>query len=206
MKPRPTCVERAWRSNEAALRRYLLRRLGDRGAVEDLVQDVFVRAVQQADGFCSLSNPRAWLFRVAHNALVDFVRLRHQAEPIDDLPLPAPVPEDEPLRDLEACVARTLPTLAEPDRQALQLADLEGLPQQALATSLGLSLSGAKSRVQRARARLRAALVERCGIQFDERGRIVGHRGPAPAPTFRIRPSASPGASPGASNTPPAGA
>jgi RNA polymerase sigma-70 factor (ECF subfamily) len=204
MQMRLSCVERAWRSHEAELRRYLLRRLRDRDAAEDLAQDVFVRAAGQGQGFCSVSNPRAWLFRVAHNALVDFVRLRHQAESIDDLPLPAPVSEDEPLRDLEACIVRTLPTLAEQDRQALQRADLDGLSQRALAVSLGLSLSGAKSRVQRARARLRAALVARCGIQFDERGRIVGHRGPSPAPTFQIRPSASPRTASGASGTHPA--
>ncbi len=61
------------------------------------------------------------------------------------------------------------------DRLAITLCDLQGLTQQALAERLGLSLAGAKSRVQRARARLRARLVAACQVQFDETGRVCCH-------------------------------
>jgi RNA polymerase sigma-70 factor, ECF subfamily len=59
------------------------------------------------------------------------------------------------------------------DRQALELVELEGLTQAATASRLGLSVSGMKSRVQRARRRLRAALDDCCQIVLDGRGGVV---------------------------------
>ena len=65
-----------------------------------------------------------------------------------------------------------LAELSEADRLALTLCDIEGQPQQVLADRLGLSLPGAKSRLQRARVRLRQRLVEACQVRFDEAGTV----------------------------------
>ena len=51
--------------------------LSDGDAADDVLQDVFVKAMRQGQGFCSLDNPRAWLFQVARNALVDRARTAH---------------------------------------------------------------------------------------------------------------------------------
>ncbi len=58
-------------------------------------------------------------------------------------------------------------------RRAIELTELEGMTQAAAAERLGLSLPGAKSRVQRGRARLRAMLLRCCEIETDRRGRVV---------------------------------
>lgn len=63
--------------------------------------------------------------------------------------------------------------LPEPYRQALELSELEGIPQRKVAERLGISLSGAKSRIQRGRKLLRDALLECCHFDFDRRGRIL---------------------------------
>ena len=59
-------------------------------------------------------------------------------------------------------------------REAVQLAEVEGLPQQAVADRLGLSLSGAKSRIQRGRAMLKDVLQRCCSFELDVRGRVMG--------------------------------
>ncbi len=70
--------------------------------------------------------------------------------------------------------------LPEKYRQALILTELQGLPQQALAERLGISLSGAKSRVQRGREKLRQALLDCCHFEFDRRGGIISYQARCP--------------------------
>ena len=58
-----TCVAQAWQVHESELRGYLRHRMVDRDAADDMLQDVFVKAMRQGQGFCDLDNPRAWLAR-----------------------------------------------------------------------------------------------------------------------------------------------
>jgi RNA polymerase sigma-70 factor (ECF subfamily) len=66
--------------------------------------------------------------------------------------------------------------LASPYREAITLTELDGLTQVAAAAQLGISASGMKSRVQRARAQLRDMLVSCCEIELDRRGGITSYR------------------------------
>ena len=59
--------------------------------------------------------------------------------------------------------------------EALYLTEYEGLTQKELAERLGIGLSGAKSRVQRARARLKAMLLDCCHFELDRRGRVTNY-------------------------------
>ena len=59
-------------------------------------------------------------------------------------------------------------------REAVRMAEIEEQPQQAVADRLGLTLSGAKSRVQRGRAMLKNVLERCCSFEFDVRGRVTG--------------------------------
>ena len=60
-------------------------------------------------------------------------------------------------------------------REAVQLAELEGLSQQEVAERLGLSLSGAKSRIRRGRGMLKEALEACCHFEFDRRGNMTDY-------------------------------
>jgi RNA polymerase sigma-70 factor (ECF subfamily) len=64
-------------------------------------------------------------------------------------------------------------SLPEPYRDALVLTEFEGLTQKELAERLGISLSGAKSRVQRGREKLKEMLFDCCRFEFDRRGRMI---------------------------------
>jgi RNA polymerase sigma-70 factor (ECF subfamily) len=68
-----------------------------------------------------------------------------------------------------------LGALPTPYRQALALAEVEGLSQREIAGLEGLSLSGAKSRVQRARRMLRAALLSCCRVELDRHGSVLDY-------------------------------
>ena len=60
-----------------------------------------------------------------------------------------------------------------PYREAVQWYEIDGLPQQEIAARTGLSLSGAKSRIQRGRAMLKETLDRCCLLEFDRRGNLM---------------------------------
>ncbi|HEX8980413.1 MAG TPA: sigma-70 family RNA polymerase sigma factor [Parasulfuritortus sp.] len=165
------CLLTAWQRHETELRAWLRGRLGSRHDAEDLLQDLFLKALRQDQRFCEIGNARAWLFEVGRNALAD--RLRLKREEIE-LPEELAAESDEPdaVDSLAACLPRALAELSEEDRDALTLCDLENMNQTDYARLRGLSLPAAKSRLQRARKRLRAHLTGVCQVRFDEAGKV----------------------------------
>jgi RNA polymerase sigma-70 factor, ECF subfamily len=172
------CISAAWAAHEAELRGYLRRQMNYGDAADDLLQDVFVKAMRQGEGFCTLDKPRAWLFEVARHALVDRARRTRPAVPIDDLAdeLEAPAAEAPPAVDaLTVCLARVLDELAPDDAAILRACDLQGQTVRAYAEARGLGLPAAKSRLLRARQRLRERMTAACQVRFEPDGGVAGH-------------------------------
>jgi len=66
--------------------------------------------------------------------------------------------------------------LTETYREAVDLYELHRVPQKQIADKLGISLSGAKSKVQRGREKLKAILFDCCSFENDRRGNVIGYR------------------------------
>lgn len=168
----PSCLMAAWHAHEGELRGWLARHLNDPVTAQDLLQDVFIKALRQGRRFCDVANARAWLFEVSRNTLTDHLRRHHD---LDVLPDDLPEFEGEPpavVDSLAACLPRVLAELSEADRDAITQCDLNGMSQEDYAQQLGITLPGAKSRVQRARKRLRAQLMASCKVTLDDQGQV----------------------------------
>ena len=147
-----TCLTKAWALHEGELRGWARHRLGNADDTDDLLQGLFLKALRQGERFCSVHNARAWLFEVARNTLADRLRVaRDTVELPDDL---ANLVEEE-------------------DREAINLCDLQGMPQADFAKVKGLTLSGAKSRLQRARLRMKQQMTLVCQVQTDPEGHVL---------------------------------
>jgi len=165
------CLTTAWSAHEAELHNWAHRRLRNAAEADDLMQDLFLKALRQGERFCSVHNARAWLFEVARNTLADRLRVaRDTVELPEDLP--APLEDTDTVDSLTACLPRVLSELSPEDREAITLCDLEGMAQAEFAAAKGLSLSAAKSRIQRARQRLKQRMTEGCQVQMDDAGRV----------------------------------
>lgn len=168
------CVTDAWQKHEAELRRFLRHRSGSDTEGDDLLQEVFLRVLRQPNGLCGIDNPRAWLFHAARNLLIDRLRLTKEQVPLPEN-LAAEVNDAPPVVDgLAQCLPRVLSELSLQDREAITLCDIEGMTQQDYAKHIGLSLPAAKSRVQRARTRLKARMAVVCQVSYDESGQVDG--------------------------------
>ncbi len=92
------------------------------------------------------------------------------------LDLPDELPDDDIVSELLPCIRAMVLALPDQDRQALILTEYQGLTQKELGERLGLSLSGAKSRVQRAREKLKQQLLACCHFEVDRRGHILDYQ------------------------------
>jgi RNA polymerase sigma-70 factor (ECF subfamily) len=161
-----------WQEHTQSLRRFLHQRTREHALTDDLLSDVMLKAYKNCERLAEVRDVRAWLVRVAQNTLTDHYRKKKFTElPGEDV-LTAAEESLLPEQRLAGCLGEMLLLLPEDDRYPLQWADLEGLSQQEVANRLGISLSGAKSRIQRARVKLRQLLEACCSIETDAQGRI----------------------------------
>ncbi|CAN5566742.1 sigma-70 family RNA polymerase sigma factor [soil metagenome] len=166
------CLTTAWKAHEPELRHWMRHRLRNPAEADDLLQDLFLKALRQGERFCAVHNARAWLFEVARNTLADRLRVARETIELPD-DLPAPAEEADTVDQLTRCLARVLSELSAQDREAITCCDLQGLPQADFATAQGIGLSAAKSRLQRARQRLKTRMTQACQVQLDEAGHVA---------------------------------
>lgn len=137
---------------------------------------------------------RAWLFQIARNAIADHFR---KEKPTDELPDHMPGPElaapEDYSEEAIAYMKGVLCYLPDKYREAVELSELKGMSQKELSERLGLSYSGAKSRVQRGRDMVRELMNSCCEIQTDRYGNIIDYRVILPQPVVSGRVRKQPG-------------
>ena len=168
-------VELLWEQYSHRLLAFIHSRVQDEAEAEDILQEVFIRVHRNLCCQTDWERPASWFYQIARNLIIDHYRRRREMAEIPES-LPAdPDWEDDPEAELALSLRETVDSLPELYRQALLLTDFEGLSQKQLAERLGISLSGAKSRVQRAREKLRDLLLSCCHFVLDRRGRVMDY-------------------------------
>ena len=166
-----------WNALRERVRRFVGSRVRDPATADDITQDVMLKVQAQRHTLRAGEKLPAWVFATARNAIIDHYRTKAVREHADVQDHDAEADNDahmqNAVRDLTLCLTRMIEQLPEPYRQAMRLADLEGSSQQEVADQAGISLSGAKSRVQRARQMMREMLDDCCRIERDCRGNVM---------------------------------
>ncbi len=171
-------TEVLWSELHTRLLSFLRRRVATPEDAEDLLQDVFTRIHENAPTLREVESVTGWVYRTAANAVTDYYRRRGAfaratealaAEPAAVLELEDSAGQAE----LAHCLRPLIATLPDTYGRALELTELEGRTQSQAAESLGISISGMKSRVQRGRTKLKEVLLECCHVELDRRGGVV---------------------------------
>ncbi len=142
---------------------YLTRNPSD---AEDLVQETYLRALRFSHRFQPGTHLRAWLFQILRNTFLTFYRLREREAPLAEDGVPdwdAPAFHEAPDDDAGALEAHTdleraLRRLPEAFRTVLLLAEIEGMPLEEVAQVMACPVGTVKSRIFRAKERLRSLL------------------------------------------------
>ncbi len=173
-----TTSEDLWSSMREKLSGFFRRRVGDEHMVEDLVAETFLRVHAGLGSVNDEARLGAWVYRIARNVLGDHHRHTQGVE----LEEPERVEESAmPDENFNAEVNSWLEgylnsQLSAEHRQAVEMADVQGLSQPEIAKQLGLSLPATKSRVQRGREHLRELVDACCHVEFDRHQNVVAYQ------------------------------
>jgi RNA polymerase sigma-70 factor (ECF subfamily) len=178
--------EEMWGALYDRLHAFIARRVAP-ADVDDLVQEVLLRIHRRIDTLDRADRLDAWAYQITRNAIIDYYRaaarrddaLAHETDVSVAAELANRLADEarevEAGRELAGCLTPLVDRLAEPYRQAVTLVELEGVPQVDAAVRMGLSTSGMKSRVQRARQQLKALLLACCHVEINRRGGVVDY-------------------------------
>ena len=136
---------------------------GSREQGEDLLQEIFLQAFRKRGTFKGDSTPGTWLYRIAINQCLDFVRSRQArmtrlTDALDDEVPGAAFSRDNPAARID--LERAIEQLPDGCRAAFVLHDVEGFGHKEIARFLGIAEGTSKSQVFKARMKLRALLAE----------------------------------------------
>ena len=156
------------------LKAYIIKHTKDVNLAEDLVQEVMLKLVESHQKNIAINNIKAWLFQVSRHTIYDYFKAHSNEQHWEASWQEALLTEDEfvPIMEVDYIIPM-LDLLPESYAIPLKLSDIDGIPQKAIAEQLGMSLSAAKMRIQRARVKLRELFVECCEITYDKSGAFV---------------------------------
>ncbi len=169
--------EQLWESFRAPLYQFIRRRVPDAHIADDILQDVFLKIHAHIDTLRTPERLTSWIYQITRNAIANYYRARRPtAELAETLPAADEVVDDDVMRELSPCVTAMVAALPEVYEEALRLTEYQGLSQKALGEQLGISFSGARSRVQRARTKIKEQLLDCCQFEFDHVGQIMDYQ------------------------------
>jgi RNA polymerase sigma-70 factor (ECF subfamily) len=170
------CTEYIWKEYHARLHSFILSRLGKASVADDILQEVFMRIHSQIDTLKDCGKIRGWIYQITRNAIIDYYRAQKKPEELPPrLAGPEPKLSDKAKEDISTCLMPMIENLPDHYRQALMLSEIQGRTQKEAAEEQGISLSGAKSRVQRGRAMIKDMMLGCCHFEFDRRGNIIDY-------------------------------
>lgn len=168
-------TEEVWREFSHRLKSFILKRVQDESDAEDILQEVFIKIHAYLHTLRDQDRLAAWLYGITRNAIVDHYRSQQEITTVPEDGLDDTLAEADPqiAEDMGSCLRPLIDLLPEKYGRAITLTELEGLTQRAMAEKLDLSISGAKSRVQRGKERIREMLAAGCNMEFDHLGNIA---------------------------------
>ena len=170
-------VSNIWNEFHDRLKGFVLKRVRDEQSAEDILQDVFLKMHSRIHTLKDTGKLRSWVYQITRNAIIDHFRDRNREEDLKDLErLPAPAADSKAMKELSECIRELIERLPPLYREPLLLATYQDLTQQEIAGKLGLTVVAAKSRVQRARRKLRDLLIECCHDELESFGVPVGYQ------------------------------
>jgi RNA polymerase sigma-70 factor (ECF subfamily) len=160
-----------WNELQQGLYNFTYKKVKDRDAAKDIVQDVFIKAQAKINQLREPEKLTGWIYQIARHTITDHFRNNSKQVVVHELDW------ENDVHDFNDCVAdclkKLIVTLPEKYRQAIELAELERVSQTEFSERLGISYSGAKSRVQRARKMLREKMEELFIIETDAYGNVM---------------------------------
>lgn len=174
-------TEAIWQQFHDNLANFIRKRVSNEADAQDILQDVFIKIHQNINQLKDETRLTAWVYQITRNTIHDYYRLQPDWVALPDGLIDGEANVETAVSpDLTQEVAQWLrpmtETLPQKYREAIQLVEFEGMSQREMGEQLQLSISGAKSRVQRGRQHLKETLLACCHVEFDRQGNVLDYQ------------------------------
>lgn len=169
-----TTTETIWKAFHKELFNFINKRVNDKDASNDILQDVFIKIHLKLKTLSNQDKLASWVYQITRNSILDYFRKQKNKVPLSDNLIEL---EDEKVFNAEllTCLKPMIEQLPSNYKEAIMQTEIGLLSQKEYADKLGISYSGAKSRIQRARLQLHSLFKECCTIESDKYGNIIEH-------------------------------
>jgi len=161
------------------LRQYLSAKVSNEHDAEDILQEVFIKALGHMDKLEKVKSIRAWLYVVTKNKIIDYYKRKKislvMPHELEDL-VEEEVQEDNFNNEIGACLKKASETLPEKYRAVYDLYAYKALKHKEITQALDISLSASKVRLMRAKDQVRDKVKDCCQVETDVYGNIVDYR------------------------------
>ncbi len=163
-----------WNDFSESLNRYIYSYVKDTSIADDLLQETFIKIHLNLDKIKNVKSLKSWIYRIAHNIVMDY--FKKQSKIKDDFIIEnySEVEEENTEHSHKDCLKPLINNLLDIYKEALMLSEINGLKQNEVAKKLNISLSGAKSRIQRGRKLLKNGFIDCCNFKLNESGYLYG--------------------------------
>lgn len=165
-----TQVWELWEDYQQAVFHYLLKRTKDKNEAEDLTQEVLLKIHQSCCSDKEIKNQKSWTFQIAHNSLIDYYTKQKPTKDLEEITLEPDDSHQDEIQNLAEYTEALIQCLPEKYATPLKMADIDNIKQEEIAQHLGLGLSATKSRIQRARVKLKEQILDCFHVNLDANG------------------------------------
>jgi RNA polymerase sigma-70 factor (ECF subfamily) len=164
-----------WNEFHKELRGFILKRTQNVLITDDILQDVFVKILTNMAKIDHAENIRPYLYGIVKNTINDYFRKAHHSLGEESIPEILSSEDEKSLNEkvAECCIRPFIMQLNPQDQEVLLKVEFENLSQKELAEQLGMSYSGLKSRLQRAKEKLKNQIVDCCAYKSDAFGNLL---------------------------------
>lgn len=162
-----------WDSFSKELLGFIKSKISDKHIAEDILQEVFIKIHAKSHTITDEDRLASWVYQITRNTIIDFYRKKKILLYKEDLKDRLPEDESNSNKGCLACLRPFVEKMSEADRHILEKTAFEDMSQKEYAHEYGLSYTATKSRVQRARKKMKALFVDCCSAKYDAYGNIV---------------------------------
>jgi len=162
-----------WNEFSESLKRFIMSRVKDSEATNDLLQEVFIKIHLNIHTIKKQESIKSWVFTITNNVVMDYYKKQTKTSKLitEKVIVEPEIFEEHSAKD---CILPLIKNLPPTYKEAMLLSEINGLKQVEIAKLLNISLSGAKSKIQRGRRLLKQGFMDCCDYKLNEFGYLTG--------------------------------
>lgn len=166
-------IQIIWKDLYQELYAFIRSKVKEEEASKDILQEIFIKIHLNLHQLKDSSKLTSWIYQITRNMIHDYFRNKKQLVYLEQIKLP--IEEEPSFQKLTSCINSKIEQLPSSYEEAIVLTTFKNLKQTELANYLGISYSGTKSRVQRAKEKLIGLVADCEYVETDSKGNIIEH-------------------------------